>query len=262
MPHAILQQNLVTKPPRGTRLNRSHPFGKYVAGGWLFNEGGGSRAFDISHPSYANFNGNARWHPEGVIFTITPVSKLDITNRANLNPAEVTMSAWVRVASSGGASYRQIMSKDGNSGYRYRVDAGNTITFLDRGGSNVLTTSQTISAGVWTNVVAVGSLAGLRIYINGILSTSNASAYGSPVTTGDLTIGANPAGDEVMEGEIRMGFVFGKALTASEVYWAYREPCCFLMPQRKIIFYSVPTSSFQSAWSRSSSVIGGGVYVS
>lgn len=125
----------------------------------------------------------------------------------------ITMSAWVYPTSLSGLG--NIMAKNGNSAYRFRLDSvagalwwyvsGNSI----QGGNCPLNT--------WSHCVVTGDSSGLKAYVNGVLVASNATAFTpSAPASGNLNIGTL-GGAEYFQGKIASGFIYNRALSAAEV---------------------------------------------
>ena len=125
----------------------------------------------------------------------------------------ITMAAWVNPSSWGGLG--NIMSKNANSGYRFRLDSaagalwwyvsGNSI----QGGNCPLNT--------WSYCVVTGNSSGLCAYVNGVLVASNSTPFApSAPQTGNMLIGTY-GGAEYFQGQIASASVYNRALTANEV---------------------------------------------
>lgn len=141
---------------------------------------------------------------------------MDAGNATGLQQSTaITMEAWVlptAITATG-----NIMSKNGNTGYRFRIDNSKTIQFLVDGANNVLIGPEAV-AGVWQHIAVTGNSGGLKIYRNGILVASNAIPYApSAPTGGTLVIGGFTAGSELFTGNIATGSMYSRALTSGEI---------------------------------------------
>jgi len=127
--------------------------------------------------------------------------------------AAITMSAWVYPTSWSGLG--NIMSKNANSGYRFRLDSsagalwwyvsGNAI----QGGNCPLNT--------WSHCIVTGDLSGLKAYVNGVLVASNSTAFTpSAPASGNLYVGTL-GGAEYFQGKIATASLYNRALSALEV---------------------------------------------
>jgi hypothetical protein len=127
--------------------------------------------------------------------------------------AAITMAAWVNPTSWAGLG--NIMAKNGNSGYRFRLDStagalwwyvsGNSI----QGGAAPLNT--------WSYCVVTGNSSGLKAYINGVLVASNSTAF-TPTTPsgGNMYIGSI-GGSEYFQGQIAITSMYNRALIQAEI---------------------------------------------
>jgi len=102
------------------------------------------------------------------------------------DPTSITITAWIYPTSDANAG--QIIDKAGNAGYRNVRNTDGTVTWYDRGGTNNVQTTNAAPLNSWTHVAVTGSASGLKIYLNGVLSASNATAYAPGNQAGGLFI--------------------------------------------------------------------------
>lgn len=139
---------------------------------------------------------------------------IDCGNSTTLQQSlAITMAAWVYPTSWAGLG--NIMCKNTNSGYRFRLDStagalwwyvsGNVI----QGGNCPLNT--------WSYCAVTGDSSGLKAYVNGVLVASNSTPF-SPTapTVGNLLVGSY-GGAEYFNGKISNATVYNRALSAAEV---------------------------------------------
>lgn len=135
------------------------------------------------------------------------------------NSANITITAFVYPTNLTGG--KNIIGKDANSGYRFRIaTSGGSVELLDRGSTNILAGSYTFSLNNWVHISAIFSSSGLSSYVNGELLTSNAVAFGGNTQTEPLAIGAASHTNifsENFQGNIAALKFYDKALTAAEV---------------------------------------------
>lgn len=140
---------------------------------------------------------------------------------------DMTLSAWINVPSLVGSS-KNILAKDSNSAYRWRVEGntGNLWTLLSDGAGSP--TYELFSAGVaapesgWhhTAVTANFGDSKVRFYLDGeLVSTKNmASTVSIQDTGGSLCIGAyNAGGTEGFAGNLDDVAIFNQALSNAQV---------------------------------------------
>lgn len=189
---------------------------------WNLEEGNGVGNYlkDIS-------GNNLHLTPTGSTFTkgkttngaryLNGSSYLNVSDNNLLDPAAITLEAWVKPASLHTGNF---INKGDNSGYRFRTTAGGAFQFLDRGGTNNLATAtNTYSPNTWYHVVATGDSTGLKIYVNGALAASNSTPYGGPNTTASFSVGNYPG--ELFTGVVDQVRVSNVARTADEIRQSY-----------------------------------------
>ena len=138
-----------------------------------------------------------------------------IPNHSSLNPTSITIEAWIKpnVLQAG-----NFVNKGDNNGYRFRVLNTGAVQFLDRGATNIITSpTNVVSPGVWVHVAVVGDASGLKIYINGGLTTSNNTAYGGPSTSDSLVLGRYSTGSEYFSGDLDEVRISNIARTPEEI---------------------------------------------
>jgi hypothetical protein len=144
-----------------------------------------------------------------------------VPNNSILNPSAISLSAWVYLPSAP-TENGNIVSKGGNSGYRFRINNNLTVTWFDRGATNAITSISTVRLNAWQHIVVTGDSSGLKIYLNGVLDKSNTTPYGSPSTTYDLIIGSEGfAFYENFNGYIDDVRIYNRALLEDEVKQLY-----------------------------------------
>ena len=139
---------------------------------------------------------------------------MSVPNSSVLNPAKITIEAWINptVFQTG-----NFVDKGDNSGYRFRTLSGGLVQFLDRGGTNILSSVTPLSTGVWSHVALTGDSSGLKIYINGNLDASNAVAYGGPSTSNPLVFGAYATSAEYYSGGLDDVRIYNYALSQGQI---------------------------------------------
>lgn len=150
----------------------------------------------------------------------TTNSVVTVPDNALLSPTEITVEAWIKPENS--HANGNIMSKNHNSEWRFRFNSDDqVIQFLDIGGTNSATTSETVPYRKWSHIACTGDSTGLKIFINGIESAlveSSTLAYASPVTSGDLWLGATNGGtNELFKGWATEFRIWDHARTSAQI---------------------------------------------
>ena len=128
-------------------------------------------------------------------------------------PTAITMEAWVNPAALTGSG--NIMSKNSNSGYRFRIENNNQLWFYVSG--NVILGGY-VPTNTWSHLVVTGDSSGLYGYINGVLVASNSTAFAPTApASGNLFVGCIFANAEVFNGKISVAKVYNRRLSAAEI---------------------------------------------
>jgi len=227
---------MIIKPPRGARLNLSHPLARGLIGCWLFNEGTG----DIVHDSSTNKKGNV--NNDGIMLNMYPATdwvagkdgfaldfdgvddEIQISQDHTLEPQAITICSLVSLAATG--DYRNIITCGDNLGYRIRVNSNNTIGFFDEGATNYINSTVTVTVNKYACICATGGAEGLKIYLDGVEVASNSVAYTAPTPGGNVLIGTdfNLLSDVPWIGKIAYVKIYNRALSASEIQQLYINP--------------------------------------
>lgn len=125
----------------------------------------------------------------------------------------ITMAAWVNPVST--STLGNIMAKNANSGYRFRLDSTANALWWYVSGNSIQ--GGACPNGVWSYCVVTGDSSGLKAYVNGSLVASNSTAFAPAApSSGNLLIGTL-GGAEYFNGKIASASVYNRALSAAEV---------------------------------------------
>jgi hypothetical protein len=164
------------------------------------NEDSGTSVKDIS--SYGNdgtatgttvvtayFDKGRDFNGSSDLITVADDSSIQLTN-------DYTIEMWVNAdtfTQEGGFDRRLISKTDGSAkGYEVFLATTGKVTFrkYDAGGAVGLVSDTALSTDTWTHVACVQSSAdGMKIYIDGVLDTSNTDTDATTTDTTDLYIG-------------------------------------------------------------------------
>ena len=212
-----------------------------LAGRWHFNEGRGTVANDSSgRNDDGTLQGGAAWangrFGPGLSFNGNGAS-VHVPNAAALEPASVSVTAWVKRSGSPGA-FKYIVAK-GASGCiaasygLYSGRDGGLIFYVSNGGVD-FTLSPDAGTGVWDgnwhHVAGSYDGSSVRLYVDGSqvgtgTPTSNPIGYGLS-TTNNLVVGSYPGCSGLdFDGAIDEVKVWSRALSPAEVradrYYAF-----------------------------------------
>jgi len=178
--------------------------------------GSGTAWYDVSGNGNTGTLTNSPSYTSGIggYFTFDGIDDyVDCGNNSSVQQATaITMAAWVNPTSTTGLG--NVMSKNTNSGYRFRLDNGQLWWYVS--GNAVMGGS--VPNGTWAYCTVTGSSSGLTAYVNGVSVASNSSAFTptSP-TVGNLYVGCYAPGTEMFNGKISGTTMYNRALSASEV---------------------------------------------
>ena len=228
---------LITKPKPGAMINPLHPLSKGLVGCWLFNEGYGNLANDISgrgnHGVLTNVSPNAQtsgWGSSiygGGYISDGLNDQVEIKNSNHSGHSldlldDFSITAHVKIYTFGG--YRTIVSKRGDIGYQYQFRFnGNDISLLTTGGSvNAMDSNLLINTDYFLTVTRDND-GDTVFYINGMYNDSEASKT-IVYTDVDVNIGINDNGIHCLDGIIDTICIYNRVLQPKEVKQLNQEP--------------------------------------
>ena len=259
------------KPVAGTQINPLHPLSRGLVGCWLFNEGAGSLANDISgvknHGRLTNMAPNVHgsgWGGSklGWLLKFDGVdnyvdggynSNLDF-NGANKS---FTVETWLNINSL--AEDQGIVSRwHGTGSYQYTLkfeSSSNSIKFAIYDG--VFQVAESIASSVqintWIHVVGKADNGTIQVYIDGITSGTT-DTYGTIVDIGsevNLSIGVESvdiAGGKHFDGSINFVRIYNRALSVEEVKLLYEDPFCNMMKKPINRYYTAIAAALKPMW--------------
>jgi fibronectin type 3 domain-containing protein len=152
---------------------------------------------------------------------VPDASSLDLTNA-------VTMEAWVNLATAGGAAWRTALMKEQPGGLAYGLYAN---TDTNRPSAHVYTTSEIdsrgtaqVAANTWTHLAATYDGATLRMYVNGVQTSSKAVTGAVVNSASALRIGGNSIWGEYLSGRIDEVRLYRRVLSAAEIVTDMNTP--------------------------------------
>jgi hypothetical protein len=147
---------------------------------------------------------------------------IDVGNPVSLQlSSDITIETWINPDSTTGLG--NMVCKNGNTGFRYRVSATGQLTFIVHGAANILSSAAgLVQNGAWSHCVVTGDSSGLKAYVNGVLVASNSIRYAPPAAqTNNLTVGIDIENAERFDGKIAICKIYNRALTATEIKQSY-----------------------------------------
>jgi len=227
------------KPRLGTPLKKGHRLSKGLIGCWLFNEGGGQSANDLSGNNHVVTFAHA---PGNVPGLFGPAKEFDGANDYGSIPAAVadrieqanafTISAWV---------YNSNLAQDGTVVGQWKSGESQFLLWMDAGGAadgyalivsdsaagttRTSTDSANAIADKWQHVVATWDGTTVAVYVDGVLSNSNSGARTIRSAANTIGIASDEGGvaARCFPGIIDHVMIFDWALTGGEVAEIHRE---------------------------------------
>lgn len=133
-----------------------------------------------------------------------------------------TISAWIYPRTLGENGYGRIVDKttltDGTNGYLFDVNTNNTIAFQAGSTAQITSSTNAITLNAWNHVAVTFDSSGRKLYANGVLVGSDATATLPPNVAGAVRIG-NRAGatDRTFDGYIDDVRFYNRVLGATEI---------------------------------------------
>lgn len=240
------------KPPAGTRIKPGHPDTQGLVGYWLFNEGTGSRAQDISgNNNYGTLNGPA-WGPgrdgwalsfngssdcisaDGLVGNIQNNTIGAIELRVNFNVLSTTQMMFSAQDKGDALSVLSLYLHGSNRIYAICYEAA-AIKY-----NSYFSGAPTISDNTWYHLVLVQNGTDLILYQNGVaydISTAtDEQAWFNTINDIDsVTFGCRISGGsetEFTNGLIGNVGVYNRAPSATEIWQLYLNPYAMLQQQQ------------------------------
>jgi hypothetical protein len=132
----------------------------------------------------------------------------------------MTLEAWVRPTATG-TTWRTVLFKEQAGGVVYSLYANQQtnrpVGQVNIAGEQNAVGTAAVPLNAWTHLAVTYDGAALRLYVNGTLVTTTATAGSIPTSTGALRIGGNTIWPEWYAGLIDDVRVYNRALTAAQI---------------------------------------------
>jgi hypothetical protein len=129
--------------------------------------------------------------------------------------------------------------------YTFINASGNIVFYLFNGSEQFCISTGNYKDDIWHNVVSVLSPDGMKLYVDGVLSTQNNSVVSAENYVGYWRVGGlQSGGDGTMIGNIDDIGVWDRALTPSEILYIYQQGSLSVNEQKLVNFkiYPNPTA--------------------
>lgn len=228
------------KPMLGMKLNRAHPLADGLVGCWLFNEGVGNKAYDLSgygnHGTLANMafppTVVSGWNPGRRGPAIAFKGSTDYINCGNdssLNITDaITIEAWVKPTEAKQESICGNFVGAALGGYAIAILASRKLYFIvgSSGGANTIMGNTALSINSFHQIVATHDGTYLNVYLDGKSDKPPVSATHVPfgASSSAVYIGKTPYTYGYFKGMADEVKIYNRTLSAEEVKWLYHEP--------------------------------------
>lgn len=166
-------------------------------------------------------------------------ASIGLANPESINNASISFACWAVATELGGGN---MFSVDYNTLWRWRVLSDGTTDFLDRGGTVRVIGSKVMTTYRWTHLAVTAGPAGIRVFMDGVLDNSTATAFGGGGTASSAAIGAGAgsgAGSDTWIGSFCDVRLWHRVLTDTEV-WQLYDPATrwdlYWVPGRRVFF--------------------------
>ena len=244
------KSNWLQKPPLGVQLKWGHPLTKGLVGCWLFNEGGGDKAYDLSgygnHGTLKNMafppTITSGWNPskDGIGLAFDGNNNyLDCGNDPSLNITDaITIEACVKPA--------LYQADAGVIGKKYSYDFGihqSKITFgyyLSQADNIYSATTQDVVNNEWNHLVVsytLGTGSSIKLFWNG-QEVSGSWIHGDgtatpPTNSEVLKIGRDDYFADYFNGLVHYVKLYNRTLRAQEIQQLYIDSYSIVEPATK-----------------------------
>lgn len=261
----------INKPSVGYGVGWDDPINKALLLDWLFNEGAGKTAKNLTgHGITGTLSGNAAWKPgdSGPCLSVAGGATDYVSGPAvasSVIPSAWTVCALVNRATNAGSSgivhWSPAASPNSSSPFILLRDVAGTLSWWFNGGYQIVDFTALVT-GVWTHIaLTYGGASNFTAYVNGVSAgTSPVPDTANKSTATTLYAGIGFAGSWI--GRIARVQAYSRALTVAEVRRLTWEHYAGVMGiQEYLPDNTVSAGTFQPAWAVNSNVIlGGGIY--
>jgi len=229
----LIKADYINKPLPGTLMNHAHPLGNPV--GCWFADGNGQAVDYSGNKNHGTLNDNTHnvpglngpaWSFDG---TSDCISIPDNDNLDILIAQSITYILWYKPTSV--IKNQQILYKyagGGADGYYLRIEGISSKLqfqgYSTDGDDGTVTSNNTITAGLWTQIATVINSTNVTFYINGSNNGSFTRVFGTTSNSQILYIGEPSS--QMIDGLIDDVKIYNRALTQQEITQLYRESFC------------------------------------
>ena len=237
---------LFSKPPRGSRLNPSHPLSRGLSEGWLVNEGTGP-VYGLKHPGWCSKMEGGYWQGNnlhsaagggnaitwgGDEYTAVPCLSLAVGAKIHAMDSTFNMEQLVLITGQDTPGISYIYDRDSSS----YVLAGN---WGEKAYAITFSSSTPDLLGQYLQIVLVYGPGGYPfLYVNGEIPSDMVSDSTGPfspptISLHKLVLLGFPSANLISQGhkELYYCYMWDRSLTEAEVKMLWRDPYCMVRRQ-------------------------------
>jgi hypothetical protein len=140
----------------------------------------------------------------------------------------VTLEAWVSPAATMGTTWRTAVMKERAGGLTYGLYVNSSTNrpsgHIDTGSEVDTRGTAAVAANVWTHLAMTWDGGTLRMFVNGVQTSSRTIIGTLQVSTNNLTLGGNAVWGEYLNGKLDDVRVYNRALTLTEIQGDMNRP--------------------------------------
>ncbi len=229
------------KPPLGDAyvLDQGNPLARGLRGLWLFNEGAGQGACDVTpFHGIGTASGDYSWTRE---LNGNPVLTFGGTNAQVLVPHSqalniatglITVEILCCPAAAGIDNLSNKLTVPVQ--HSFIITASQFAFYCGGTGSANRALSGAVTLNAWHHVVGTYDGANTSIYLDGIWKANATTPLAPGQNTGGYYVGRSGAATQPFHGAISKVAIYDRALSASAIEVLYREPWCMVKPYRRM----------------------------
>jgi len=226
---------MILKPPKGAMLNRGHPYARGLIGYWLMNEGAGNIVNDLSGNGSMGIITAGATAPTwvagkyGSALNFDGGDNINCGNNSSLNLSQFTFVASVNINSQVSNAIVFAKHNAGTQGYFFQVGDGYVKAKFNNQDQNYAIGTTLFTPGKTYHIAATYDGVALKVYVNGVDDTASSLVTDAAPTvhTGNFYFGQLYSGGLwQINSKINYGFVYNRALSATEILNLYRSSFC------------------------------------
>ncbi|ODU24775.1 MAG: hypothetical protein ABS95_01525 [Verrucomicrobia bacterium SCN 57-15] len=247
------------KPNVGARINFAHPLAKGLVGCWLFNEGGGSKAFDLAKAASGQLVSASRTQTGlafdgGEKYVSFPHQRAFDGNAFTFSiwarPSELTDSRWVA---------NNWVSPDGFALFKFTGD--HLVFEMGQYSESIEVWGYFTAVNKWHHIVVTRNGSTLAVYRDGILLASGTKVSRTLLTGNFFISSPSTGGVSPWKGGLDNAALYDRALSPSEVRALFANPYAFIRQSEPVLGFVASAAVELSGSASGSATVSGALTV-